>query len=67
MIKKEYLGQTIRVDRRKIEVYQGMPKSEIKFLAEHGVDILEPKPAKVDKTRKKENYKGIEEEKNEQA
>ena len=64
MIKKEYLGSTITISngssKRKIEVYEGMHKNDIKALLELGIEI-EEKPKK----RKSKKYEGIEEPKQE--
>lgn len=63
MIKDKYLGQVITItqgtNKRVVEVFEGMPICDVKFLKDHGIDVM--KPTKVDKTRKKENYKGIKE------
>ena len=64
MIKADYIGKTITVNRqgskRKIDIHKGMPKQDIEYLKECGIDILEPK--KKPNKKKVEDYKGIDKE-----
>lgn len=66
MIKEEYLGKEVTVsqgrNKRKVEIYEGMPIYDIKFLKDHGIDVLE----EVKSDKKKKAYKGIEQPKEEE-
>lgn len=65
MIKADYIGKTITVNRqgskRKIDIHKSMSKQDIEYLKECGIDILEPK--KKPTKKKVEEYKGIDKEK----
>lgn len=60
MIKAEYQGKVITIktgrNKRTVEVYEGMPISDVKFLADNGIEVLEPA-----KPKKEKKYKGVEE------
>lgn len=58
MIKEEYIGTIVTITngsaKRKIEIYEGMPKDEIELLKNHGIEVEEEK-------KKAKKYKAIEE------